>query len=154
MAGTKLILWRSGFMWYRKAWPSHFPKDAFYFYQSQWTDEPMLHIFPHWNWPGKEGLIIPVWCYSNCDSVEILLNGRSMGMKHFKKTSDLYLSWDVPYEPGVLKAIGKKDGKIVCTKEIRTAGELAKVDLTADRDSIIADGQDFCYITVKILDKG
>jgi beta-galactosidase len=149
-----------------------FRKDGFYFYQSQWTDKPMVHIFPHWNWKGKEGQIIPVLCYTNCDGVELFLNDKSYGEKryefprrgmskkwaHFEKppirptTADLHLSWDVPYEPGTLKAIGKKDGKVVCVQQIQTADEPGKIILTADRKAITADGRDACHITVQIAD--
>ena len=98
------------------------PKDAYYLYQSLWTARPVLHLFPHWNWPGREGQVIPVLAYTNCNIVELFLNGRSLGEKRLEfpaqgtsggwntyalpgvnpTTNDLHLSWDVPYEPGVL----------------------------------------------------
>jgi beta-galactosidase len=107
------------------------PKDAYYLYQSLWTDQPVLQIFPHWNWPGREGQVIPVLVYSKCNIVELFLNGRSLGEKRMEfpspgtsggwntyaeprvhpTTNDLHLSWDVPYTPGTLRAVGKrKDG--------------------------------------------
>ena len=130
-----------------------FPKDAYYFYQSQWTKKPMLHILPHWNWPGREGQKIPVWAYTNCDSVELFLNGKSLGTKDFSAPYQFHLSWDVPYAPGELRAIGKKAGKVVCKQVIHTSGLPARIVMTADRDTIRADGRDLSYITVKIVDK-
>jgi beta-galactosidase len=150
-----------------------FKKDGFYFYQSQWAPEPVLHVFPHWNWRGKEGQIIPVTCFTNCDTVELFLNGRSLGVKGYefprlgmeqrwgnlperakvlRTTADLHLSWDVPYEPGMLKAIGVKDGKPVSAVEIPTTGEPAAIALSADREVIAADGRDVAHFVVKILD--
>ncbi len=107
---------------------SGFPKDSYYFYQSQWTSKPMVHLFPHWNWAGHEGQVIPVIAYTNCDSVELFVNGKSFGSKSAifpqqgnsggnnkfahpfvnATTSDLHLSWDVPYESGTIKVIGRK----------------------------------------------
>jgi beta-galactosidase len=152
-----------------------FPKDGYYFYQSQWTTHPMLHLFPHWNWAGREGQVIPVLCYTNCDSVELFVNGRSFGEKSYifprrgldvtkgwgeqdfssmrhPTTADLHLSWDVPYEPGTLRAVGKKDGEVAVLQEIHTAGEPAQLEATADRKSIRADGCDVVHITVRVLD--
>jgi beta-galactosidase len=150
-----------------------FKKDGFYFYQSQWTDKPVLHVFPHWNWKGKEGQIIPVTCFTNCDVVELFLNGKSFGVKGYafprpgmelrygnmpararipQTTADLHLSWDVPYEPGTLKAVGTKGGKVVATVEIITAGEPAALGLSVDRNAIAADGRDVAHVTVEILD--
>ena len=120
-------------------------------YQSEWTNKPVLHIFPHWNWaPGKT---IDIWAYyNNADEVELFLNDKSLGVK--KKTGDdLHLMWRLKFEPGTLKAISRKNGKIVLTKEIHTAGAPAKIELIADRKNIKADGNDLSFITVKILDK-
>jgi beta-galactosidase len=150
-----------------------FKKDGFYFYQSQWTDKPMLHLFPHWNWKGKEGQFVPVTCYTNCDTVELFLNGKSIGVKGYafprygmeerygntgararvpRTTNDLHLEWDVPYEPGTLKAVGTKDGKVVSTVEVSTTGEASSVRLSVDRAVIAADRRDVAHITVEILD--
>jgi beta-galactosidase len=128
-----------------------FPKDIYYMYQSEWTNKNVLHIFPHWNWePGKT---VDVWAfYNNADEVELFLNGKSVGVK--KKTGDdLHVMWRLKYEPGTLKALSRKDGKVVLTREIRTAGAPAKIEMTADRKNIKADGKDLSFITVKILDK-
>jgi beta-galactosidase len=131
-----------------------FPKDRFYIYQSQWTSKPMVHVLPHWNWEGWEGKEIPVWVYTNADSVELLLNGKSLGTK--KSPDDLeklHFTWKVPYEAGTLKAVAKKDGKEVATDEVVTAGKPAKLELKADRAAINADGDDLSYVTVRVLDK-
>ena len=130
-----------------------FPKDRFYLYQSQWSGKPMVHILPHWNWEGYEGMEIPVWAYSNCDSVELFLNGESLGKKTWEDTDQLHLEWAVPYKPGTLKAVGKKDGKIACTEEVATAGKPHVVVLSADRTEIESGGYDLSYITVKIVDE-
>lgn len=128
-----------------------FPKDVYYMYQSEWTNKTVLHIFPHWNWePGKT---IDVWAYYNhADEVELFLNGKSLGTKK-KEGDDLHVMWRLKFEPGTLKAVSRKNGKVVLTKEIHTAGKPAKMELTADRKNIKADGKDLSFITVKILDK-
>jgi beta-galactosidase len=129
-----------------------FPKDRFYIYQSQWTDKPMVHILPHWNWPKYKGKKIPVNVYSNCDSVELFLNGRSLGEKSFKETQDLYLSWDVVYIKGSLKAIAKKDGKILCEDEVKTSEFPAKIVLNRDISSVAAGTNTLIYITASVTD--
>jgi beta-galactosidase len=127
-----------------------FPKDAYYLYQSLWTDKPMLHILPHWNW--KTGDTVDVWAYyNNADEVELFLNGKSLGIKK-KLNDDLHVMWRIPYEPGTLKAVSRKDGSIVLTDSVRTAGAPAKIILSADRSTINADGNDLSYVTVKIVD--
>jgi len=112
-----------------------------------------VHILPHWNWKGYEGQEIPVWCYSNCESVELFLNGKSLGEKKFSDTKDLHLIWNVPYSSGSVKAIAKSNGKIICTDEIQTAGDPAKILLIPDRTEIGADGNDLSYVKVEIVDK-
>jgi len=129
-----------------------FPKDRYYLYQSQWTDKPMVHIFPHWNWQGFEGRDIPVWCYSNCESVELFLNGKSLGEKKFSDTKDLHLVWKVPYAAGTLKAIARNGGRMVCTDEVATTGPPARIVLSPDRTEIKADGDDLSNITFEIVD--
>jgi beta-galactosidase len=148
------------------------PKDAFHFYRSQWTDDPVLHLFPHWNWPGREGQTIPVLAYTNMDTVELYLNDRYLGQKRLEfpqkgtagcwacyengrpvpvTTEDLHLSWDVPYEPGVLRAIGRRDGEVVTT-EVRTAGPPARLRLTVDRDTVLAGERDVAHVVVEVVD--
>ena len=149
-----------------------FPKDGYFFYQSQWTKTPMIHVFPHWNWEGHEGQVIQIIVYTNCDSVELFLNGKSYGTKSYvlpqqghsggwnsyagpyipPTTSDLHLTWDVPYEPGTLKAVGKKDGKIV-TEEVHTASKPAAIRLTADRTDIDADAYDIVNVKAEVTDE-
>lgn len=128
-----------------------FPKDIYYMYQSEWTDKDVLHIFPHWNWkPGQE---VDIWAYyNNADEVELYLNGESLG-KHSKRGDALHVSWRVPFTPGTLKAVSRKDGVDVLTREIRTAGKAASIRLTADRPKIKADGKDLSFVTVELLDK-
>ena len=130
-----------------------FPKDRYFLYQSQWTDKPMIHILPHWNWQGFEGKEIPVWCYSNCESAELFLNGKSLGEKKFSDTQDLHLEWKVAYTPGTLKVVAKNNGKIVCTDEVQTTGVPAKIVMTPDRKEINADGEDLSYVKIEIVDR-
>jgi beta-galactosidase len=130
-----------------------FPKDRYYLYRSQWTDNPMVHLLPHWNWQGFEGKAIPVWCYSNCESVELFLNGKSLGEKKFSDTHDLHLEWNVAYIQGTLKAVAKNNGEIVCSDEVQTTGAPAKIALIPDRTEITADGEDLSYIKVEIVDQ-
>jgi beta-galactosidase len=128
-----------------------FPKDNFYYYKAWWGSEPVLHLFPHWNWGQRNGKPISVWVHSNLDSVELFLNGKSLGSQKVKPL--FHLEWKVPYEPGVLEARGTKDGKVVLTEKRETTGEPASIRLTADRTEIDADGQDVANIKVEVLDK-
>jgi beta-galactosidase len=148
------------------------PKDSYYLYQSQWTNRPGTHLFPHWNWSGRNGQMIPVLAYTNCNSVELFLNGRSMGEKRLEfpaqgtsggwnsyalpvvnpTTNDLHLTWDVPYEPGVLRAVGKQRDGAACTDEVRTTGAPAAVRLVADRDTITDAKSDVAHVTFEIVD--
>ncbi len=127
-----------------------FPKDAYYMYRSEWTDNPVLHVFPHWNW--KEGDIIDVWVYTNCREVELFLNDKSLGVKK-KMPEDLRLIWKVQYSPGIIKAIGLTKDRETIVREVKTAGEPAKIILSADRNIISADGRDLSFVTVRITDK-
>jgi beta-galactosidase len=130
-----------------------FPKDRYYLYQSQWTDKPMVHLLPHWNWEQFAGKEIPVWAFTNADSVELFLNGISQGNREAKDLVQLHYEWKVPFEPGTLKAVAKKNGQVVVTDEVVTAGPPAKLDLTADRTTIQTDGDDLSFVTAKVLDK-
>ena len=127
-----------------------FPKDAFYYYQSWWTSQPVLHLFPHWNWPGMEGKEIAVWVYSNLDKVELLLNGQSLGAKEMKK--DSHLAWIVKYAPGAIEARGFKDGKLAMTAKRETTGPAVKLAMNADRREVSADGQDVAVFAVEVHD--
>ncbi|MBK1827860.1 glycoside hydrolase family 2 TIM barrel-domain containing protein [Haloferula rosea] len=131
----------------------NFPKDTYYFYQSQWTDEPMVHLLPHWTWPGKEGVEIPVWCYSNCDSVELFLNGESLGRREFTADQDMHLQWMVPYQAGELKAVAVKDGKEVAVSRTTTAAEPSRMNLSADRSVLSFEDRQLSYVTIRIEDE-
>lgn len=127
-----------------------FPKDIYYYFQSCWTDKPMLHLLPHWNWPEKVGKDIDVWCFSNCKEVELFLNGRSLGKKEMPQNS--HLQWNVKYEPGTLSAKGYgADGKVI-TETVETTGAPAGIKLTSDRATIHADGEDCSVVTVAVTD--
>ncbi|MFC1738867.1 beta-galactosidase GalA [Planctomycetota bacterium] len=127
-----------------------FPKDSYYYYQAWWTDQTVLHIFPHWNWAGKEGEQIDVWCYSNCNEVELFLNGKSQGRKTMQPYSRL--EWNVKYEPGTLEAKGYKNGELVATKKVQTASAPAQIKLEPDRQYIKADSEDTVVVAVAITD--
>ena len=127
-----------------------FPKDTYYMYQSEWTNKPVLHLFPHWNWkPGEQ---IDVVAYFNADEVELFLNGRSQGIKR-KQGDEVHVFWRIPYEPGVLKAVSRQSGRVVLTREVRTASEPARIELVPDRMALKADGTDLSFVTVKIVDR-
>jgi beta-galactosidase len=149
------------------------PKDSYYLWQSQWTDRPVLHLLPHWNWPGREGQLIPVLAYSNCNTVELFLNGRSLGAKAREfpaqgtsggwnsyalpvvraTTNDLHFTWDVQYQPGVLRAVGKhRDGSACAVAEVRTAGATAAIRLTPDRDTVASAPGDVALVRLEIVD--
>lgn len=127
-----------------------FPKDIYHLYQSEWTNKPVLHIFPHWNW--RPGQTVDVWAYySQADEVELLLNGKSLGTRK-KQGDELHVMWRVPYAPGTLQAISRKVGKTVLMRTINTAGPATKIELTADRSKLRADGKDVSFVTVRVLD--
>jgi beta-galactosidase len=128
-----------------------FPKDNFYYYKAWWGSEPVLHLFPHWNWEERNGEPIAVWVHSNLDSVELFLNGKSQGSQKVQPLT--HLEWKVKYEPGVLEARGMKDGKIVLVEKRETTGEPESIRLTADRTEIHADGEDVAVLRVEVLDK-
>ena len=131
-----------------------FPKDTYYMYQSEWTDKQVLHLFPHWNW--LEGQDIDMWCYyNNADEVELFINGRSQGVKAKKDSHEYHLMWRVKFEPGEVKAVARKDGKVVAEKVIRTAGAPAALRLTADRTHFgkNPNGDNLAFITVEVVDK-
>ncbi len=128
-----------------------FPKDIYYLYQSEWTDTPVLHLFPHWNWtPGEQ---IDMWCYyNNADEVELYINGVSQGVRS-KDAEHLHVVWNVTFEPGTVKVVARKDGVETASQEIHTAGEPAQIRLTPDRRTIRSNGTDLSFVTVEILDK-
>ncbi len=155
---------------YDESWPSRssyfgisdlagLPKDRFYLYRSRWnTNDETLHILPHWNWKGREGETTPVFVYTNYDSAELFVNGKSMGIqkKNDATPQNRYrLMWmDVKYEPGTLKVVALDENRQpISEKEIRTAGKPHKIVMNADRKTIKADGKDLSYITVSVVDK-
>jgi len=128
-----------------------FPKDSYYMYQSEWTEKPVLHLLPHWNW--QKGKSVEVWAYYNhADEVELYLNGKSLG-KQSKKGDDLHVLWKVDFEPGTLRAVSRKDGKEVLVETVKTAAAASKIELVADRKTIKADAKDLSFVTVRIVDK-
>lgn len=152
------------------AWPNHssmfgiidlasIPKDRYYLYKSIWNkNENTLHILPHWNWEGREGENTPVFVYTNHDSAELFVNGKSYGKQSKNKSTvqNRYrLMWmDVPYEAGEVKVVAyDKKGKVAGEKAIRTAGKAHRIELTANRTEIAADGKDLVYINVRVVDK-
>ena len=127
-----------------------FPKDTFFYYKSWWTEDQVLHLFPHWNWPGLEGKEIAVWVHSNLDKVELLVNGQSLGTKEMKK--DSHLAWNVKYAPGSIEARGYKGDKVVLTAKRETTGAAAKLVMTSDRKEVSADGEDVAMFAVEVRD--
>jgi len=156
------------------------PKDAYYYFVSQWTNEPMVHIFPHWTWPGKEGQAIDIWCYTNCDRVELFLNDVSLGIRNRpaepapwtpEETNRLetagpisaadHLAWRVRYQPGTLRAVGRRGGEAVCTQEVHTAGPATRIRLShtmapfvtgSQMPPLVADGRDVVVLKAQVLD--
>ncbi|MBF0196891.1 MAG: DUF4982 domain-containing protein [Planctomycetes bacterium] len=129
-----------------------FPKDTYYLYQSVWSDTTVLHVLPHWNWPGMDGVEIPVWIYANnCDQVELFQDGKSLGRKRFKD-DELYANWMVTYRPGEIKALSYRGGKVVKERIIQTTGKPAQIELTLDKKNIDANGRDMVHARVRILD--
>lgn len=129
-----------------------FPKDTYYMYKSEWTPKPMLHLFPHWNWiPGEE---IDMWCYySGADEVELFVNGVSKGVKSKSQQGDAlvteyHVGWRVTFDPGEIKAVSRKDGKVVCEQTIRTAGAPDHIRLSVDYQ-----GKETTFIKAEVVDK-
>lgn len=162
--------WLGGFVWtgfdYRGEptpykWPnisSHFgildvcgfPKNIYYYYKSWWTNEDILHISPHWNWPDKVGKPIDVWVNTNADDVELFLNGKSLGKKAMPRNS--HLQWQVNYEPGIVEAVAYKNGKKL-TSKVETTSYATKVVAVADKNSVKADGKDGIIVNISIVDE-
>ncbi|RXK83800.1 glycoside hydrolase family 2 TIM barrel-domain containing protein [Filimonas effusa] len=126
-----------------------FPKDVYYLYQSMWTNKPVLHLLPHWNWNNNDTIDVVAY-YNNADEVELFLNNTSLGIR--KKDTSLHVKWRVPFAPGTLKAVARKDGRTVLQQERRTAGAPHALRLIADRTSIGANSRDLSFITVQVID--
>lgn len=135
-----------------------FPKDVYYMYQSEWTDQPVLHIAPHWNpptgragWTAGQNVDVKVY-YNNADQVELFLNGKSLGSKQ-KPDTAFHVLWTVPYEPGELKVVSKKNGKTVLEKLVKTAGKPYKIELISDKKTIDSKNNELAFVTIRVLDK-
>ena len=150
------------------------PKDRFYLYRSHWNrDEETLHVLPHWTWPGREGEVTPVFVYTNYPTAELFINGKSQGkrtkdlsvtaensadsisMAEFKRQKRYRLMWmDTKYEPGTVKVVAYNEkGEAVAETEVHTAGKPSRIELSADRKVLSADGEDLAFVTVKVVDK-
>ena len=129
-----------------------FPKDVYYLYQSEWTNKPVLHVFPHWNW--IEGQAIDLWCYYNqADEVELFINGKSQGVRKKSNEHEYHVAWHVTYEPGEVRVVARKNGKQVNEKTIRTAGAPHHIRLTSNRNVLKANGRSLSFVTVEVVDK-
>ena len=128
-----------------------FPKDEAYYLKSWWTDEPTLHVFPHWNLHGHEGEEVELWAYSNCDEVELTVNGKKLGRQQMPKNG--HLKWKAIYQPGKVTGVGYKNGKRIMTQVLETTKPAYKTVLKSDRQTIAADGRDLAVITVEVQDQ-
>ena len=128
-----------------------FPKDEAWYLKSWWTDEPVLHILPHWNLQGHEGDSIDIWVYSNCDEVELTVNGKKLDRKPMPRNG--HLSWKAVFQPGAVKAVGYKNGKKILARTVETTGAPARISLTADRPVIQADNRDVAVCNIELQDK-
>ena len=122
-----------------------FPKDVYYMYQSEWTTQPVLHLFPHWNWlPGQQ---IDLWCYyNNADEVELYINGRSQGVRR-KGPHDYHVWWRTTFEPGQVTVVARRGGQVVAQQTRQTAGAAAAIDLAVDYQ-----GRDLCFVNASVTD--
>jgi beta-galactosidase len=127
-----------------------FPKDLYYYYLAWWTEKPVLHLMPHWNRSGREGQTNLVRCFSNCKTVDLFLNGKSLGKQDMPANE--YLDWQVAYAPGVLSAKGYNGSKRVAETKVETTGAPAAVRLQPDHSNIIADARDLSIVDVSIVD--
>ncbi len=127
-----------------------FPKDNYYYYKSWWGSEPVVHVLPHWNWEGKEGQLIDVWCHSNCEEVELVINGESRGKKPVPRNS--HVAGQVAYQPGYIEARGYNGGKLAAVDRRETTGAPAAIRLTPDRTVINADKRDVSLVAVEVVD--
>lgn len=127
-----------------------FPKDSYYYYKSWWGEKPVVHVYPHWNWKGKEGKAINVWVQSNCEQVELFLNGKSLGIKKMPKHE--HLEWNVAYIPGALVAKGYNEHKLAASDRVETTGTPVSIVLKSDRNLLTADSEDVTMIEVQVLD--
>jgi Glycoside hydrolase family 2 C-terminal domain 5/Domain of unknown function (DUF4982)/F5/8 type C domain/Glycosyl hydrolases family 2/Glycosyl hydrolases family 2, TIM barrel domain len=127
-----------------------FAKDIYYFYLSQWSTTPTLHLLPHWNWPA--GSTVAVMAYTNAESVELIVNGRSLGSQNLQANGEMKLVWQVPFEAGVLQAVGKKGGVVIATDQVTTAGAQASIALKSARTALVAGTADLLFVEVDVVD--
>ncbi len=127
-----------------------FPKDEAYYLRAWWTDQPVLHVFPHWNLQGHEGEEIELWAYSNCDEVELVVNGRKLGRQTMPENG--HLKWKAVYQPGKVVAVGYKNGKRILTQTLATTKPAARLVATADRVNLAADNRDVAVVTIEVRD--
>ena len=128
-----------------------FPKDEVYYLKAWWTEDPVLHIFPHWNLQGHEGEEVELWAYSNCDEVELIVNGKKLGRQSMPKNG--HLKWKAVYQPGKVVAYGYKNGKRTLTQVIETTKPAYKLVLKSDRQEMTADGRDVAVVTIEVQDQ-
>jgi beta-galactosidase len=128
-----------------------FPKDEAYYLRAWWTEQPVLHIFPHWNLQGHEGEEVEVWAYSNCDEVELIVNGKKLGRQPMPRNG--HLKWKTVYKPGKVVAYGYKNGKRTMTQVVETTLPPYQVVLKTDRRQLVADGRDVAVITAEVQDR-
>lgn len=129
-----------------------FPKDCYYMYQSEWTDKPVLHLFPHWNW--IEGQTIDLWCYYNqADEVELFINGKSQGVRQKRNDHEYHVAWRVTFEPGEARVVARKNGKVVGEQVRKTAGTPHHIRLTPNRQVLKANGRSLSFVSVEVVDK-
>jgi beta-galactosidase len=129
-----------------------FPKDAYYLYQSEWTNKTVLHLFPHWNWmPGQT---IDLWCYyNNADEVELFVNGQSRGVKRKANEHEYHVMWRERFEPGTVRVVSRKAGRQVAERTVNTAAQPHHLRLTPNRKTLLANGRSLVFITVEVVDK-
>ena len=128
-----------------------FPKDGYYGYTAAWKDEPSIHVYPHWNLKDMEGQTVKMGIYTNCDEVELSINGKSLG----RRKAEAYerLEWDVVYKPGKIEARGYKNGKLVAREVNETSGTAARIIAKSDVQAIKADGKDLFIVNYTLVDK-
>ena len=131
-----------------------FPKDAYFLFQSLWTDQPMIHIGIYWNW--NPGQLIDIRVMSNCPRTELYLNGMSLGIREIDRHNPerCFAMWQVPFEEGEIEAIGMdEDGRELCRETKRSFGDTAAFRLNAEQDGLLSDGHDLAFVTVQALDR-
>ena len=127
-----------------------FPKDEAWYLKSWWTNETTLHVFPHWNLKGQEGKKVELWAYSNCDEVELIVNGKSLGRKEMPRNG--HLEWEAIYQPGTVVAKGYKQGKLVKTEKLQTTKAASRMQMETNKVNLDADGNDVAVVNISLYD--